>query len=392
MNTIEQAQEVSRRLRSYPAGKNEVELADTIDGLLAENSALLAANIDCINHFDQLMEDYKLQGEELAALKQQEPVGEVRLNMGVGGSPFVFWKTQPTVGSKLYFAAGAQTVSTGHPDDAGFELWWAECMPEAVQSVAFNAWHAAQPTGAQKQNSPDFNETAMALRSLDMLEAQHGRNGPSIQLRSEILKMNAAWNAVNLAAGAQHGNAEDLYAQQSQHLNCPACGGSGHIDDSTLPERDSSVPSEQQGIFRKFIVQRVDGSDQPGGKHCGCEYFVLDVNHDPYAKPALQTYARACEGTHPELSDQLRERHSYCYDKEVIEALRIRIKVLLKSRQEWQVKPVQAQEQRKPLDDFTIRGVLAAELTCWHRLTGPESDQLMAFARRIAEHGIKEQS
>lgn len=41
----------------------------------------------------------------------------------------------------------------------------------------------------------------------------------------------------------------------------------------------------------KFIVQRKDGKDAPSGKHDGCQYFVLDVTHDPHAVPALRAYA-----------------------------------------------------------------------------------------------------
>ena len=31
------------------------------------------------------------------------------------------------------------------------------------------------------------------------------------------------------------------------------------------------------------------------------------------------------------------------------------------------------------MKDFDARGLLAARLTCWHRLTGPESDELVAL-------------
>lgn len=77
---------------------------------------------------------------------------------------------------------------------------------------------------------------------------------------------------------------------------------------TSFPERDTTKPAEQQGVFRKFIVQRVDGSDQPGGKHHGCEYFVLDMQHDPHAPAALRAYAQSCEQTHPQLSRDLLER------------------------------------------------------------------------------------
>ena len=75
-----------------------------------------------------------------------------------------------------------------------------------------------------------------------------------------------------------------------------------------LPDRDPDLPAEQQGLFRKFVVHRTDGSSTPGGKHCGCRYFVLDVDHDKHAVAALTAYAADCEKTHPELAKDLREK------------------------------------------------------------------------------------
>jgi len=69
-----------------------------------------------------------------------------------------------------------------------------------------------------------------------------------------------------------------------------------------LPERDPSKPAEQQGLFRKFDVRRTDGSDQPGGKHHGCRYYVLDLTHDQHAPAAMRAYAAACASTHPQLA------------------------------------------------------------------------------------------
>lgn len=73
-------------------------------------------------------------------------------------------------------------------------------------------------------------------------------------------------------------------------------------DYTPLPERDASKPSEFQGLFRKFNVERVDGT------HEGCEYFVLDIDHDPCAKAALKAYA--VESTRPLLSLDMRARYS----------------------------------------------------------------------------------
>lgn len=60
-----------------------------------------------------------------------------------------------------------------------------------------------------------------------------------------------------------------------------------------------------RGIYRKFNVTRTDGSSEPGGKHEHCRYFVLDLDHDPHAAPALAAYARSCSKTHPVLAADL---------------------------------------------------------------------------------------
>jgi hypothetical protein len=60
-----------------------------------------------------------------------------------------------------------------------------------------------------------------------------------------------------------------------------------------------------RGIYHKFDVQRTDGSSDPGGKHDGCFYFVLDLDHDPHAKAALQAYANSCRAEYPKLADDL---------------------------------------------------------------------------------------
>lgn len=52
---------------------------------------------------------------------------------------------------------------------------------------------------------------------------------------------------------------------------------------------------QQLGIYNKFAVYRNDREDRPGYKHEGCEYFVLDMSHDPFAVPALRAYAQACQ-------------------------------------------------------------------------------------------------
>lgn len=92
-----------------------------------------------------------------------------------------------------------------------------------------------------------------------------------------------------------------------------------------LPERDPAKSNAEQGVYRKFDVRRTDGSDGPGGKHEGCEYFVLDVNHDPHALAALAAYAKACEVTHPQLAADLRDRYSLYEPAPSVEIQRARV-------------------------------------------------------------------
>jgi hypothetical protein len=60
-----------------------------------------------------------------------------------------------------------------------------------------------------------------------------------------------------------------------------------------------------RGLFHKFDVRRVDGSDALGGKHDGCNYFVLDLTHDKHAIPALRAYAKSCKAEYPHLAHDL---------------------------------------------------------------------------------------
>lgn len=49
-----------------------------------------------------------------------------------------------------------------------------------------------------------------------------------------------------------------------------------------------------RGLYGKFIIKRIDGKSHPGEKHDGCEYFVLDLTHDPHAAAAIEAYAVSC--------------------------------------------------------------------------------------------------
>lgn len=59
----------------------------------------------------------------------------------------------------------------------------------------------------------------------------------------------------------------------------------------------------ERGLYRKYQVQRTDGSV----KHLDCAYFVLDISHDPFAKDALRAYAQTCRHSYPQLADDLED-------------------------------------------------------------------------------------
>ena len=61
-----------------------------------------------------------------------------------------------------------------------------------------------------------------------------------------------------------------------------------------------------QGIMRRYRVYRLDGSSRKGEKHHNCKYFVLDLDHDRHAIPALLAYADSCEKEFPALAFDLR--------------------------------------------------------------------------------------
>jgi tRNA splicing endonuclease len=64
----------------------------------------------------------------------------------------------------------------------------------------------------------------------------------------------------------------------------------------------------KRGLYDKFTVLRNDGTSQQGGKHFGCEYFVLDLNHDKHARAAILAYADSCESDFPLLARDLRAK------------------------------------------------------------------------------------
>lgn len=61
----------------------------------------------------------------------------------------------------------------------------------------------------------------------------------------------------------------------------------------------------ERGLYRKYRVERLS---DPTGKHADCDYYVLDLVHDRFARAALRAYADACEAEFPALAADLRKR------------------------------------------------------------------------------------
>lgn len=100
--------------------------------------------------------------------------------------------------------------------------------------------------------------------------------------------------------GIVHGQPEDIVHDHVAHVAGRKV--------PNFPPRDTSKTAEQQGLFDKYRVSRTDGKDYRGSKHHGCDYFVIDMDHDPAAGPALITYAAAVVKTHPVLASELIKR------------------------------------------------------------------------------------
>lgn len=91
-----------------------------------------------------------------------------------------------------------------------------------------------------------------------------------------------------------------------EELAC-ADAGCGFCVAATMPKPTPTpvAPDGERGVYRKFKVERSDGSSKEGGKHARCRYFVLDLDHDPHAAAALWAYAESCKEAFPDLACDL---------------------------------------------------------------------------------------
>ncbi len=80
-------------------------------------------------------------------------------------------------------------------------------------------------------------------------------------------------------------------------------------------ERERKMFNEHAiGLYRKFRVTRtnvglesVEDILAHAKKHEDCDYFVIDLVHDKYARNALAVYATNCEHEYPALAADLKK-------------------------------------------------------------------------------------
>ncbi len=63
--------------------------------------------------------------------------------------------------------------------------------------------------------------------------------------------------------------------------------------------------------MNKYQVTRTWNHTDPTKQEEECEYFVLDVTHDPNSKAALVAYVDSCCKTHPQLAESIITRWLY---------------------------------------------------------------------------------
>lgn len=99
-------------------------------------------------------------------------------------------------------------------------------------------------------------------------------------------------------------------AHQGAHGVLPShrMPGELHGPTTATPPGHEEKPDAERGLYEKYRVARTDGSSAPGQKHHGCEYFVLDLDHDPHALPALRAYAMSCAKSFPTLAADLSKK------------------------------------------------------------------------------------
>ena len=113
---------------------------------------------------------------------------------------------------------------------------------------------------------------------------------------------------------SSHGNAEDLYIEMNKHLNCPHCGGSGHVDDVAQPEQiqpsvdlNTHQPEQEPVAFIcQGNVYMADDVDE----YCTAKHIPL-YTAPPQRKPLTYDMAKFIAREFPRGSDDWACKHCH---------------------------------------------------------------------------------
>jgi hypothetical protein len=145
---------------------------------------------------------------------------------------------------------------------------------------------------------------------------------------------------------------------------------------------------EGRGLYEKFEVRRTNGSSEPGCKHHGCRYFIIDYSHDPFAPVALCAYASACQSSHPQLATEILDLFSN-------ETIKKSSTVQVRSATEADIATLQEalhqarltnQRLQKEMDDLEkVVFSLEASAQSDQSLISQQADQIAALQNRVHE-------
>ena len=65
------------------------------------------------------------------------------------------------------------------------------------------------------------------------------------------------------------------------------------------------MSKRRMGLYDKYKVVRTDGTSRTGGKNENARHFVLSIDSDPHALPALRAYINSCTTEYPALAEDL---------------------------------------------------------------------------------------
>lgn len=216
----------------------------------------------------------------------------------------------PGLGASTSETPGAESPSAGDPNpgDPPSSTMTTEDLSQLNREIARehgidldNLPPVPEAEGDSRvDRSPEFDQ------SLDRdLQIEGLHDGPGGR---KYLVLNLSDDADSLAAAMAYG---EKIRQSNPELAADLLTISGERPEQDVIAWQRAVPNPDQasvGLYQKFHVRRADGTDAPGGKHAGAEYFVIDVKGDSFAAAALEAYADACKSSYPLLAADLYRR------------------------------------------------------------------------------------